>query len=68
MSQLKDKLNNILVDKREEDDIYAGSILSKYQGSSIHASPNEKIIKKNLKLAIDSSLHSSSTKPSNNRN
>ena len=32
MGQLKDKLNNILVDKREEDDIYAGSILSKYQG------------------------------------
>jgi hypothetical protein len=39
MMQLKDKLNKILANTKEEDEIYADSILSKNLGSSVHASP-----------------------------
>ena len=68
MMQLKDKLNKILANTKEEDEIYADSILSKNLGSIVHASPQEKAIQKNLKHIVNSSLHSSSTKPSYNRN
>ena len=44
MIQLKDKLNNILINIKDEDDLYGDSILSNNMSSSIHVSPQEKVI------------------------